>query len=115
MKNTSKNIYIRNVNTYNAIKLKKKRIEIRLYTTFYQDIHNHDIISLIYKNNRLNAHITDILLFNNFNEIIENFYLFSIIFPNYSIKESKQLFNEYYNENKQKKYNIVCFCFELVN
>lgn len=110
-----KDIYIRNINTYNAIKLKKKKIEIRLYTPFYQDIRKYDIISLIYKKNRLNVYITDILLFNNLNEIIEDSYIFSKIFPYYSIKESKQLFNEYYNEKKQKKYNIVCFCFELVN
>ena len=110
-----KDIYIRNVTTYNAIKLKKKNIEIRLYTPFYQDIRKYDIISLIYKKNRLNVYITDILLFSNINEIIEDSYIFSNIFPYYSIKESKQLFNEYYNEKKQKKYNIVCFCFELVN
>lgn len=110
-----KDIYIRNVTTYNAIKQKKKNIEIRLYTPFYQDIRKYDIISLIYKKNRLNVYITDILLFSNINEIIEDSYIFSNIFPYYSIKESKQLFNEYYNEKKQKKYNIVCFCFELVN
>ncbi|AAL80579.1 ASCH domain-containing protein [Pyrococcus furiosus DSM 3638] len=87
------------------IKLRKKKIEGRLYDEKRRQIKPGDVIS--FEGGKLKVRVKAIRVYNSFREMLEKEGLENVLPGVKSIEEGIQVYRRFYDEEKEKKYGVV--------
>ena len=100
---------------FNLVKYGSKNIEIRLYDEKRKKLNVGDTL-IFYKNEdeskKVIAEVEELNIFDNIEELVNNYDLRNMYFENRSKEELISIFNEIYSKDKQEEYKVVAIKFE---
>ena len=121
MTNICYTFYIKNKNTFDNIKNKKKTIEGRLNkNNKILSLQNNSYIKFIHYYNRsnfieLNARVINIKKYDNFYNMLLNENINYIIPDAKIIDDGLKIYNSYYSREQQNIYNISAIYFTIID
>ena len=100
---------------FDLVKNGSKNIEIRLYDEKRRKLNVGDIL-IFYKNGdeskKVIAKVEELNIFDNIEELVNNYDLRNMYFEDSSKEELISIFNEIYSKDKQEEYKVVAIKFE---
>ena len=100
---------------FDLVKNGSKNIEIRLYDEKRRKLNVGDIL-IFYKNGdeskKVIAKVEELNIFDNIEELVNNYDLRNMYFEDSSKEELISIFNERYSKDKQEEYKVVAIKFE---
>jgi len=99
---------------FDLVKYGSKNIEIRLYDEKRKKLNVGDTL-IFYKedeSNKVIATVEELTIFDNIEELVNNYDLRNMYFENSSKEELISIFNEIYSKDKQEEYKVVAIKFE---
>ncbi len=100
---------------FDLVKYGSKNIEIRLYDEKRKKLNVGDTL-IFYKNEdeskKVIAEVEELNIFDNIEELVNNYDLRNMYFENSSKEELISIFNEIYSKDKQEEYKVVAIKFE---
>ncbi len=100
---------------FDLVKYGSKNIEIRLYDEKRKKLNVGDTL-IFYKNEdeskKVIATVKELTIFDNIEELVNNYDLRNMYFEDSSKEELISIFNEIYSKDKQEEYKVVAIKFE---
>ena len=99
---------------FDLVKSGSKNIEIRLYDEKRRKLNVGDTL-IFYKEDeskKVIATVKELTIFDNIEELVNNYDLRNMYFENSSKEELISIFNEIYSKDKQEEYKVVAIKFE---
>ena len=103
---------------YNSIINGTKRVEIRLLDEKRSKLRIGDTITFTNYNDlnkNINVIITDLKIFNDINEVINNYDISLLLNSDTSKEDLIKTFNKIYSTIEQKKYKVITIEFKIKN
>lgn len=100
-----------------AIKEGRKRVEVRLNDSKRQEYQVDDTIKFIDLDTEesLIVRITSLSYYFSFSDLIDNYPIDLLGFPNHTKEEVKQIYDTLYSQEEQKKYHVIAIGFEVTH
>lgn len=101
---------------FDIVKNERKNVEIRLNDEKRQKLNVGDTLIFLKRPNEdeeLRGTITNLVYFNNFSEVVDNYPMERIYLDNYKKEEFIKLLGRFYSEEEVKEYGVVAIEFEL--
>ena len=100
---------------FDLVKYGSKNIEIRLYDEKRRKLNVGDTL-IFYKNEdeskKVIATVEELTIFDNIEELVNNYDLKNMYFENSSKEELISIFNEIYSQDKQEEFKVLAIKFE---
>lgn len=103
---------------YNAVIKGTKRVEIRLLDEKRSKLRIGDTITFINYDDTSKSFdtvITNLVIFNDINEVINNYDISQLLSNNTKKEDLINIFNAIYTIEEQNKYKIICIEFKIKN